>query len=156
MTESAQNTDLIPGLPDDAGITARLKEFVQDKDAFSSNTWSQLMSVMAVCWRWSKENQRSFLPMLSSDFRDYLSWLQETGRASSTVSTHASLIFMLHRNAGVTPPNTSPLIYRVMSTPRLAGRFRTYISRADSDEEDKPDGCALRGAGRPGATLQAY
>lgn len=114
MTESVQKTDLTLSFPDDADITARLKAFVQDRDAFSSNTWSQLMSVMAVCWRWAQENQRSFLPMLSSDLRDYLSWLHETGRASSTVSTHASLISMLHRNAGVTSPNISPVIYRVM------------------------------------------
>lgn len=114
MTEFVQNTALALNFPDDGDISARLKEFVQDRDAFSTNTWSQLMSVMAVCWRWSQENQRSFLPMLSSDLRDYLSWLQQTGRASSTISTHASLISMLHRNAGVTPPNVSPLIYRVM------------------------------------------
>lgn len=114
MTESVQKSDLHLPFATNEDIRARLREFVQDKEAFSINTWSQLMSVMAVCWRWSLENQRSFLPMLSSDLRDYLSWLQDTGRASSTISTHASLISMLHRNAGVTPPNVSPLIYRVM------------------------------------------
>lgn len=114
MTEFVQKSSQILTFPAESDIAARLQEFVQDREAFSANTWSQLMSVMAVCWRWSQENQRSFLPMLSSDLRDYLSWLQQTGRASSTISTHASLIAMLHRNAGVTPPNVSPLIYRVM------------------------------------------
>lgn len=114
MTEFVHKTSMVLLFPGEGDISARLREFVQDRDAFSSNTWLQLMSVMAVCWRWSQENQRSFLPMLSSDLRDYLTWLQETGRASSTISTHASLISMLHRNAGVTPPNVSPLIYRVM------------------------------------------
>ena len=114
MRETVQKTDLIVSFQADEDISARLREFVQDKDAFSSNTWCQLMSVMAICWRWSKEHQRSFLPMLSSDLRDYLSWLQASGRASTTISTHASLISMLHRNAGITPPNVSPLIYRVM------------------------------------------
>ncbi|MGB9096807.1 tyrosine-type recombinase/integrase [Erwinia sp.] len=114
MSENVQTPAIIAAIQDDSDIAARLREFVQDRDAFSSNTWSQLMSVMAVCWRWSREHQRSFLPMHSADLRDYLSWLQATGRASTTISAHASLIAMLHRNAGVMPPNTSPLIYRVM------------------------------------------
>lgn len=114
MNENVQHPAIIAAIQDDSGIAARLREFVQDRDAFSSNTWSQLMSVMAVCWRWSRQHQRSFLPMHSGDLRDYLSWLQATGRASTTISAHASLIAMLHRNAGVMPPNSSPLIYRVM------------------------------------------
>ncbi|MCZ4061480.1 tyrosine-type recombinase/integrase [Pantoea sp. LMR881] len=60
------------------------------------------------------KNSRSFLPMTSDDLRDYLTFLQASGRASSTISTHASLISMLHRNAGIQPPNTSPLVFRTL------------------------------------------
>jgi len=52
--------------------------------------------------------------MQPADLRDYLNWLQENGRASSTIATHGSLISMLHRNAGLTPPNTSPLVFRAV------------------------------------------
>lgn len=104
----------IPAIQAEEDVLARLKEFVQDKEAFSPNTWRQLISVMRICHRWSIDNSRPFLPMLPADLRDYLNWLQENGRASSTIATHGSLISMLHRNAGLTPPNTSPLVFRAV------------------------------------------
>lgn len=114
MTKKVPSTDLLTGLAHEEDVAARLLEFVQDRDAFSANTWTQLMSVMSVCWRWSRENQRSFLPMSSGDLRDYMMWLREAGRASSTIATHTSMISMLHRNAGLVPPNGSPLVFRAM------------------------------------------
>lgn len=98
----------------ESDIADRLREFVQDKEAFSENTWNQLLSVMRICGAWAKKNGRSLLPMSPADLRDYLLWLQASGRASSTISTHASLISMLHRNAGITPPNVSPLVFRAV------------------------------------------
>ncbi|PXW15087.1 tyrosine-type recombinase/integrase [Pantoea sp. JKS000250] len=95
-------------------ITERLRQFVQDKEAFSPNTWRQLLSVMRICNQWSEDNQRTFLPMSAEDLRDYLSFLAESGRASSTVTSHAALISMLHRNAGLPVPNGSPLVFRTM------------------------------------------
>lgn len=114
MTELTSNSQFLPALDADEDVLARLKEFVQDKEAFSPNTWRQLMSVMRVCHKWSVEHRRPFLPMLPADLRDYLTWLQKNGRASSTVATHGSLISMLHRNAGLTPPNSSPLVFRAV------------------------------------------
>lgn len=111
-------TKLIPlanlSNPPHADITEQLKQFVQDKEAFSPNTWRQLLSVMRICSQWAEDNQRSFLPMAADDLRDYLSFLAESGRASSTVSSHAALISMLHRNAGLPAPNHSPLVFRAM------------------------------------------
>ncbi|WP_380178544.1 tyrosine-type recombinase/integrase [Kalamiella sp. sgz302252] len=104
----------LPTISADKEITQRLKEFVQDKEAFSANTWRQLLSVMRICWQWATENQRPFLPMAAADLRDYLTWLQLSGRASSTIATHASLIAMLHRNAGVVSPTVSPIVFRTI------------------------------------------
>lgn len=101
-------------LPDDADMADRLREFVQDREAFSDNTWRQLLSVMRIGSRWAEENSRRFLPMTPADLRDYLLWLQATGRASSTITTHAALISMLHRNAGLMPPNRSPVVFRAV------------------------------------------
>ncbi|MCS3434270.1 tyrosine-type recombinase/integrase [Klebsiella sp. BIGb0407] len=98
----------------ESDIADRLREFVQDKEAFSENTWNQLLSVMRICGAWAEKNGRRFLPMSPADLRDYLLWLQVSGRASSTISTHASLISMLHRNAGITSPNVSPLVFRAV------------------------------------------
>jgi integrase len=114
MSNLTPTNQMLPVIQAEEDVLARLKEFVQDKDAFSPNTWRQLLSVMRICNRWSTENNRSFLPMLPADLRDYLSWLQDNGRASSTIATHGSLISMLHRNAGLTPPNTSPLVFRAV------------------------------------------
>lgn len=114
MTDSLPAPLPLHALSADADISARLAEFVRDKDAFSPNTWRQLLSVMRICFSWSQQNGRSFLPMSPDDLRDYLTHLQEIGRASSTISTHASLISMLHRNAGLVPPNTSPAVFRTM------------------------------------------
>lgn len=111
-------SELVPLTPltvdRNSDITERLRQFVQDKEAFSPNTWRQLLSVMRICNRWSEDNQRSFLPMSADDLRDYLSFLAESGRASSTVTSHAALISMLHRNAGLPVPNVSPLVFRTM------------------------------------------
>lgn len=111
-------TELLPAagltLAEESLLAERLNEFVQDREAFSDNTWKQLLSVMRTGSRWASEHGRSFLPMSPADLRDYLLWLQASGRASSTVSTHAALISMLHRNAGLVPPNISPLVFRVV------------------------------------------
>ena len=98
----------------DNDLKAKLESFVADKDAFSPNTWRQLLSVMRICYQWAAENGRCFFPLSSDDLRDYLSWLQTSGRASSTIATHAALLATLHRNAGLIPPNTSPFVFRTM------------------------------------------
>lgn len=98
----------------DEDFVLRLRNFVKDKEAFSENTWRQLLSVMRLAHRWSDENGRTFLPMSSQDLRDYLIHLQEKGRASSTISQHAAMISMLHRNAGLVAPNSSPEVGRAL------------------------------------------
>lgn len=114
MNEITPANSLIPLTLADEDITQRLKEFVQDSEAFAPNTWRQLLSVMRVCHRWASSHGRPFLPMSAEDLRDYLSHLQATGRASTTISAHQSLIAMLHRNAGLVPPSTSPLVWRAV------------------------------------------
>ncbi|MCZ4061181.1 tyrosine-type recombinase/integrase [Pantoea sp. LMR881] len=95
-------------------LALRLRNFIKDKDAYSENTWKQLLSVMRVCNRWAMEYGRSFLPMSSEDLRAYLIYLQESGRASSTIKQHAAMISLLHRNAGYVAPNTSPDVTRAI------------------------------------------
>lgn len=112
MSELSPSTFLT--VVNESDIADRLREFVQDKEAFSENTWRQLLSVMRICGTWAEKNGRSFLPMQPADLRDYLIWLQISGRSSSTISTHTSLISMLHRNAGLISPNISPLVFRVV------------------------------------------
>ncbi len=63
MPEITAADDLLPLISSDDAISTRLKEFVQDKEAFSANTWRQLLSVMRICFRWAADNARSFLPM---------------------------------------------------------------------------------------------
>ncbi|KTS25556.1 tyrosine-type recombinase/integrase [Pantoea stewartii] len=101
-------------LPVQADVVAQLQAFVQDREAFSDNTWRQLLSVMRICAGWANEHGRTFLPMAPGCLRDYLLWLQANGRASSTISAHLALIGMLHRNAGLAAPGTTPLVFRVM------------------------------------------
>ena len=100
-------------LPGQANVVAQLRAFVQDREAFSDNTWRQLLSVMRICAGWAIEHGRTFLPMAPGSLRDYLLWLQANGRASSTIATHLALISMLNRRAGLTAPGTSLLISRV-------------------------------------------
>lgn len=114
MAEIISPGRLLPAITADEDLTAQLRAFVQDRDAFSPNTWRQLLSVMRICQRWASEHGRCFLPLSSDDLRDYLTWLQSAGRASSTIATHASLISMLHRNAGLLPPNTAPTVFRAI------------------------------------------
>ena len=114
MTKITLPDTALPALAANDDVATQLRAFVQDREAFSPNTWRQLLSVMRVCQQWALAHGRRFLPMSPDDLRDYLSWLQAGGRASSTISTHASLISMLHRNAGLTPPNTAPAVFRAL------------------------------------------
>lgn len=114
MTEIIQKAVPLPVSIADDDVADQLRAFVQDREAFSPNTWRQLLSVMRICHRWATEYGRRFLPMSPEDLRDYLTFLQAKGRASSTIATHASLISMLHRNAGLLPPNTAPAVFRAM------------------------------------------
>ncbi|MDQ0431001.1 integrase [Pantoea agglomerans] len=112
MNELSVFNGLIPGSASDEDLTRRLASFVRHREAFSPNTWQQLLSVMRICWRWSQANRRSFLPMSPEDLQAYLFHLQAAGRATSTISVHAALISMLHRNAGLVPPTVSPDVVR--------------------------------------------
>lgn len=114
MTGIDRLSNMLPASVVEKDIAERLRAFIQDRDAFSPNTWRQLLSVMRVCYRWAADNDRGFLPMSAHDLRDYLTHLQTVGRASSTIATHSSLISMLHRNAGLMPPNTSPVVFRTL------------------------------------------
>lgn len=114
MTEIIQKAVPLPVSIADDDVADQLHAFVQDREAFSPNTWRQLLSVMRICHQWATEYGRRFLPMSPEDLRDYLTFLQAKGRASSTIATHASLISMLHRNAGLLPPNTAPAVFRAM------------------------------------------
>lgn len=114
MTELIASNALLLLSQAEEDLAQRLREFVQDKEAFAPNTWRQLLSVMRVCQRWAQANNRTLLPMSPEDLRDYLSYLQSIGRASTTIGTHQSLIAMLHRNAGLVPPSTSPLVSRAV------------------------------------------
>lgn len=98
----------------DADINERLQEFVKDKEAFSASTWRQLLSVMRQCLKWANANGRTFLPLSAPDLRDYIQSLQDRGLASSTIASHVALISMLHRNAGLIPPNASASVSRAM------------------------------------------
>ncbi|ROR15162.1 phage integrase family protein [Erwinia sp. JUb26] len=114
MTKTIRNQSFFLSSTTDDAMRATLEEFVEDKDAFSPNTWRQLFSVMRICYRWAEENGRTFFPLSPADLRDYLSWLQASGRASSTIASHTALIAMLHRNAGLVSPGTSPLVFRTL------------------------------------------
>lgn len=114
MTGIDRLSNMLPASAVEEDVAERLRAFVRDREAFSPNTWRQLLSVMRVCYRWAADSGRGFLPMLPEDLRDYLTHLQAAGRASSTIATHASLISMLHRNAGLTPPNISPVVFRTL------------------------------------------
>lgn len=50
--------------------------------------------------------------MSPDDMQDYLCHLQAIGRATSTISVHAALISMLHRNAGLVPPTVATDVVR--------------------------------------------
>ncbi len=63
-------------LPGQANVVAQLRAFVQGREAFSDNTWRQLLSVMRICAGWAIEHGRTFLPMARGSLRDYLLWLQ--------------------------------------------------------------------------------
>lgn len=112
MKDTPGFTDLVTSGTSDDDLTAKLAAFVQHREAFSPNTWRQLLSVMRSCWRWSQENRRSFLPMRPEHFQEYLFHLQGIGRAASTISVHAALIAMLHRNVGLVSPTLSPDVVR--------------------------------------------
>ncbi len=44
-------------LPVQADVVAQLQAFVQDREAFSDNTWRQLLSVMRICAGWANEHR---------------------------------------------------------------------------------------------------
>lgn len=99
-------------------ISKRLREFVRDKGAFSTNTWAQLISVMRIVAAWAAKEGRTFFPMKSADLRDYISHLEDSGLSVATIEVHVSLISMLHKQAQVVSPTASPTIARAMRLTR--------------------------------------
>ncbi|MGL5103104.1 MAG: tyrosine-type recombinase/integrase [Plesiomonas sp.] len=104
----SKNTSLIQSNPDlDEDVVRNLNNFVKDKDAFSENTWNQLMTTVRQWCRWCISKGYPYLPVDPDYLRDYLIELHESGLASTTISNYAAMLNMLHRQAGLTPPGSS-------------------------------------------------
>lgn len=106
---------LIPDNPDlNEDVVRNLNAFVKDKEAFSENTWNQLMIAVRQWCRWCIAKGRPYLPVDPDYMRDYLIELHESGLASSTISNYAAMLNMLHRQAGLIPAGESEKVKRAL------------------------------------------
>ncbi|MDC9591582.1 tyrosine-type recombinase/integrase [Xenorhabdus sp. XENO-10] len=101
-----------PDLNDE--VIRNLNAFIKDKEAFAENTWLQLMAVVRQWCHWCLARGRPYLPVDADYLRDYLLELHENGRAPATISNYASMLNLLHRQAGLLPAGDSEKVKRVL------------------------------------------
>ncbi|EKR4920332.1 tyrosine-type recombinase/integrase [Escherichia coli] len=110
----------------DAEIAESLKRFIEDREAYSERTWSQLQYVFRAWGRWCWERGYPLLPIHHSHMREYVFHLA-TKYSVNSVTLHMSLLAMIQQQAQLVPANIHPDVKRAMKKVRRqfaeAGQF---------------------------------
>lgn len=93
-------------LPALTGLTAEevkknLRAFMDDREAYSENTFKKLMVVIRSWSAWCTQRGIAALPVLPADARAYFIGLHESGLASSSIDNHYAMLNMLLRISGM-------------------------------------------------------
>ncbi|HEY3591719.1 MAG TPA: tyrosine-type recombinase/integrase [Buttiauxella sp.] len=94
-------------------VLANIEAFESDRGAYSEQTWRALVNVWGQWAAWCVRNRVAQLPVQPESLRNYLEELS-TRLASNSISTHAALIAMVEKNAGLIPATASPTVQRVL------------------------------------------
>ncbi|WP_255296776.1 tyrosine-type recombinase/integrase [Leclercia adecarboxylata] len=84
-----------------AEVEKNLRAFMDDREAYSENTFKKLMVVIRSWSAWCVERGISPLPVLPGDARDYFLTLHDAGLASSSIDNHYAMLNMLLRISGL-------------------------------------------------------
>ncbi|HFU2857293.1 TPA: tyrosine-type recombinase/integrase [Enterobacter cloacae] len=104
-------------------VETKLKQFAKDKDAFSPNTWNQIVTTVKLWARWCIPRGYVWLPANPEQVREWLEWLDKEGKAASTIKNRLSMLNILHENAGLERPGQDPTVRRAM---RIITRQSVY------------------------------
>lgn len=114
----------------DAAIAENLRKFVEDREAYSSKTWTQLEHVFRAWGRWCWERNYPLLPIHPSHLRDYVLHLANHYSVNS-VTLHMALLAMLQQQAQLVPANNHPDVKRAMKkVRRLSAENGEYTGQA--------------------------
>ncbi|EPT8338525.1 hypothetical protein ASU80_20265 [Enterobacter hormaechei subsp. xiangfangensis] len=114
----------------DAAIAENLRKFVEDREAYSSKTWTQLEHVFRAWGRWCWERNYPLLPIHPGHLREYVLHLANHYSVNS-VTLHMSLLAMLQQQAQLVPANNHPDVKRAMKkVRRLSAENGEYTGQA--------------------------
>ncbi|HAU6297985.1 TPA: hypothetical protein JD836_14845 [Citrobacter freundii] len=102
----------------DASLVEKLKLFLSQHEAFSPNTLKKIKSTFNLWSKWCKENNRQVLPVLSGDFRDYITHMYKRGLASTSIDSHKTMMNLIHRHIGLDPITADIAVTRDLSIVR--------------------------------------
>lgn len=92
----------------DDRVEHRLRTLFRNKNAYSENTWKQMLSVIRTFARWCEARDKVWLPASPEDVSEYLSHLKhDLKRTVNTVNQHHAQINNIHRHAGLERPSQS-------------------------------------------------
>lgn len=95
-------------LDTDERVEERLRILFRNKEAYSENTWKQMLSVIRCFARWCEARDKVWLPASPDDVADYLYHLKhDLNRTVNTVNQHHAQINNIHKHAGLARPSES-------------------------------------------------
>lgn len=100
--------------PTESELSERLKQFVNERGAFSDNTWREIVAAFKRWGRFATSNGMQILPALPADVKLFILEMDRQGLASSSIKAYVTRLNILHVNAGLEPPNADAGVKRVL------------------------------------------
>lgn len=97
----------------DQEILRKLQGFIDDREAYSENTWRQLISAFRAWGRWCWQHDYPYLPIQPEPLREYVLFMKQRLTVSS-VRQHLAMLGMLQRQGGLLPAGQHPIVTRVV------------------------------------------
>lgn len=98
----------------DNDVETKLKQFVRDRDAFSPNTWKQIVQVTKNWTLWANQHGYPWFPAQPEHLREWMIWQDRQGLAASTIRTRLTSLNIVHVNAGLDAPGRDKVVNRAM------------------------------------------
>jgi integrase len=93
---------LFPAERNGSEAEQRLRNFLRDREAYSDNTFRDLVSVIRIYSDWCRQRGAAWFPVDDEMARIYLMDMYDSGLASTTVDKHYAMLNMLLKQAGLT------------------------------------------------------
>lgn len=112
MNVSNHAGDNLPDVDLGAEVETRLLQFVNDKGAFSTNTWINMVSTMRIWGVFAKQHDYPWFPAKPEHIREWINSMDADGLAATTIKARINSLSILYKHTGFDSPVADQLVRR--------------------------------------------